>query len=72
MVKRRSLKAIQRDWDERAGGWEVDVDPSLCLRCGSEIPVTKQTETFEGKPAVIVTLAFECPGGCKKPLAVVA
>lgn len=69
---KRSLKAIQKAWDERAGGWKVGVAPSLCLRCGSEIPVTKQTETFEGKPAVAVTLAFECPGGCKKRLSVVA
>lgn len=70
-MTRRSLEAIQKDWDERAGGIKLDINPTHCLRCGAEIPVTKETCSFEGKPAVVVNLLFECPGGCKKRLAVV-
>lgn len=72
-MRRRSPKAIQRDFYATvSGGFNLNVDPTRCLHCGSEIPVTKQTEIFEGKSAVVVTLAFECPGGCKKRLEVVA
>jgi hypothetical protein len=70
VMKRRSIKQIQKDLEARATTTITgasDVAPSRCFKCGADVPVTKELSTLEGKPAVMYTVAFECAGGCKTP-----